>query len=325
MQVAKNIEGRQVLTAYAPIPPLGWLVFVELPTDEAYAPALCHHRTNRSGPPGRARPGMFSPACCSHARWWCRSRHCAPAPRGSAAATSTQRISIKTGDEIEALADQFNDMARRLQDSYTDLERKVESRTRELAQSVSELRALGEVSQAVNSTLDLENVLMTIVTNAVQLSNTDAGAIYVFEDTQEEFLLRTTYGMDQATIAALKKLRIRLDNPGSRPQSGSANRFKFRICGRSRPIPSSSDIILRAGYRALLVAPLLRPDNIVGMLVVRRKEPGSVSKGDRSTYSRPSPTSRCWRFRTRACSARSMKRAGSSRSRASTSRSSSPI
>src|SRR5258708_15089677 len=87
-----------------------------------------------------------------------------------------QRISVKTGDELERLADQFNEMAGRLQDSYTDLEKKVETRTRELAQSVNELRALGEVSQAVNSTLDLESVLKTIVANAVQLSGTDAGA-----------------------------------------------------------------------------------------------------------------------------------------------------
>src|SRR5262249_39579278 len=57
----------------------------------------------------------------------------------------------------------------------------VQTRTRELARSVEELRALGEVSQAVNSTLDLETVLTTIVANAVHLSNTDAGVIYVFD------------------------------------------------------------------------------------------------------------------------------------------------
>jgi signal transduction histidine kinase len=55
-----------------------------------------------------------------------------------------QRISVKSGDEFEALADQFNDMAGRLQESYAGLEHKVETRTRELAQSVSELRALGQ-------------------------------------------------------------------------------------------------------------------------------------------------------------------------------------
>ena len=55
-------------------------------------------------------------------------------------------------------------------------------RTDELGRSVGELRALGEVSQAVNSTLDLETVLSTIVAKAVQLSGTEAGAIYVFDD-----------------------------------------------------------------------------------------------------------------------------------------------
>ena len=79
-------------------------------------------------------------------------------------------------------------MAGRLRESHADLERKVEIRTHELAQSVGELRALGEVSQAVNSTLDLQEVLNTIVGKAVQLSDTDAGAIYEFEPSEEEIL-----------------------------------------------------------------------------------------------------------------------------------------
>ena len=108
----------------------------------------------------------------------------------------SQRIEVKTGDELEALADQFNDMAGRLQESYTGLENKVEQRTQELAQSVKELRALGEVTQAVNSTVDLETVLSTIVAKAAQLSNTEAGAIYVFDEVTEEFRLRATYGLD---------------------------------------------------------------------------------------------------------------------------------
>src|ERR1700747_2794891 len=84
----------------------------------------------------------------------------------------------------------------------------VQARTRDLGQSVEELRALGEVTQAVNSTLDLETVLTTIVAKAVQLSGTDAGAIYVFDDLQREFHLRATYGMDQELIDALTQRRI---------------------------------------------------------------------------------------------------------------------
>ena len=86
-------------------------------------------------------------------------------------------------------------------------------RTDELGRSVGELRALGEVSQAVNSTLDLETMLSTIVAKAVQLSGTEAGAIYVFDDVQREFRLRATYGMDQELIDALTHQRIGLDEP----------------------------------------------------------------------------------------------------------------
>ena len=74
---------------------------------------------------------------------------------------------------------------------------------RRTGRSVQELQALGEVSQAVNSTLDLETVLSTIVAKAVQLSGTEAGAIYVFDNSQREFHLRATYGMDQELIDAL--------------------------------------------------------------------------------------------------------------------------
>ena len=74
----------------------------------------------------------------------------------------------------------------------------VQSRTRELSQSVEELRALGEVSQAINSTLDVEAVLTTIVAKAVQLSGTEAGTIYTFDKSGQEFHLRATHGMDEA-------------------------------------------------------------------------------------------------------------------------------
>src|SRR5262249_23744601 len=81
-------------------------------------------------------------------------------------------------------------------------------RTEELGRCVGELRALGEVSQAVNSTLDIEAVLSTIVAKAVQLSGTEAGAIYVFDERQRALHLRATYGMDQELIDALTQQTI---------------------------------------------------------------------------------------------------------------------
>src|SRR6266545_3876639 len=184
------------------------------------------------------------------------------------------RISIKTGDELEALADQFNQTAGQLQTSYADLEKKVELRTRELAQSVEELRALGEVSQAVNSTLDLETVLNTIVAKATQLSGTEAGAIYVHADAKNEFALRATYGMSEAFVAELARQGVGFGE--STVAQAAMRRAPVQVADleEAKPTPLQ-EVILRAGYRALLVMPLLSRDNLMGALVVRRKAPGS--------------------------------------------------
>jgi two-component system, NtrC family, sensor kinase len=147
-------------------------------------------------------------------------------------------------------------------------------RTDELGRSVGELRALGEVSQAVNSTLDLETVLSTIVAKAVQLSGTEAGAIYVSDELQREFRLRATYGMDQELIEALTQQHIGFDDPNINPGflEGDAIQMPDLREGVSSVV---NEIVLRAGFRALLVTPLLRGKEIVGMLVVRRRTPGA--------------------------------------------------
>jgi GAF domain-containing protein len=150
-------------------------------------------------------------------------------------------------------------------------------RTDELGRSVGELRALGEVSQAVNSTLDLETVLSTIVAKAVQLSNTDAGAIYVFNDMQREFHLRATYAMDQALIDALSKQHIGVDE--TNVTLALAQREPTQIADLSKEAPNEiNEITLRAGYRARLTAPLFRGGEIVGLLVVRRRTPGAFPR-----------------------------------------------
>ena len=147
-------------------------------------------------------------------------------------------------------------------------------RTDELGRSVGELRALGEVSQAVNSTLDLETVLSTIVAKAVQLSNTEAGAIYVFDDRQREFHLRATYGMDQELIDALTQQHIGLHDTNIELALAQGEPVQIADL-KVQPSSAVNEIILRAGFRALLVAPLLRGEDVVGMLVVRRKTPGA--------------------------------------------------
>jgi signal transduction histidine kinase len=149
----------------------------------------------------------------------------------------------------------------------------VQARTRELSQLVEELRALGEVSQAVNSTLDLETVLTTIVGRAVQLSRTDTGAIYVFDEERKKFRLHTTYGMSKTMIAAISDRHIGLGDAHIGP--ATAQRKPIQVPDiRNEPTSPVNEIILREGYRSILIIPLLRPDHIVGALVVRRKATG---------------------------------------------------
>jgi signal transduction histidine kinase len=459
IQTATDIQGRQVLTAFAPVAPLGWTVFVELPVEEAYQPLFASMQ--------RSLLVLFAALCLAAlAGIFLARRMVVPiqALRTGAARLGggdlSQRISVNTGDELEALADQFNDMAGRLQESYTGLEKKVEVRTQaltealeqqtatsevlkvisssrgelqpvfetmlanavricqanfgvlfrfedgaahaiamfgvppafadfwesgpkrfgpgtafarvaetkqtvhvidvkeepayiegepvlvaavslggfrtlvnvpmlkeneligtiaiyrqevraftekqielvtnfaaqaviaientrllhelqartgELAQSVGELRALGEVSQAVNSTVDLETVLTTIVAKATQLSSTEAGAIYVFDDAAQEFRLRATHGLDDSAVAEIRDRHIRIGETAI--GEAALRRVPIQIADIQNDPSTTLDIIVRAGFRALLIVPLLSADQIVGALVVRRRQPGEFSKG----------------------------------------------
>ena len=116
-------------------------------------------------------------------------------------------------------------------------------------------------------------MLTTIVGRAVQLSRTDAGAIYVFDEARQEFRLRATYGMSEDMIVAITDRRIGTSDAHIGPAATERRPIQVPDIQNEPPSPVN-DINLQAGYRAVLIIPLLRPDNIVGALVVRRKSPG---------------------------------------------------
>ena len=146
----------------------------------------------------------------------------------------------------------------------------VQARTRELTQSVAELRALGEVTQAVSSTLDLQTVLDTIVAKAAQLSGTEAGVIYVFDEGSGQFQLRATYGMTPTMIAVMREHHADFSEA---VRLATQRREPDQIADL-QPSSRANELVIGQGYRARLVVPLLAPDQIVGALVVRRKAAG---------------------------------------------------
>jgi signal transduction histidine kinase/CheY-like chemotaxis protein len=151
----------------------------------------------------------------------------------------------------------------------------VQARTTELGRSVAELRALGEVTQAVNSTLDLATVLETIVAEATQISGTEAGAIYVYDEGEKEFRLSATFGMSTELIATVRDMHAEISSAvGQLAETREPDQAPDL---RALPPSPVNEFIMRAGYRARVLVPLVHPGKVVGALVVRRRAPGAFS------------------------------------------------
>jgi signal transduction histidine kinase len=155
----------------------------------------------------------------------------------------------------------------------------LQERTHDLARSVEELKALGEVSQAVSSTLDLQTVLTTIVNRAVQLSGANGGVIYEYDESTQMFRLRATHGVHEEIIAVLRGVHIRLGEGamGTAAVTRTPVQVPDMLDARSSVLAQLRPIMTQAGYRSLLAVPLLLEEQIFGGLIVYRSESGSFS------------------------------------------------
>ena len=186
-----------------------------------------------------------------------------------------QHLDVMRGS-IKRLFGELSKSKEKLEEHSRTLEQKVEVRTRELARSVEELKALGEVSQVVSSTLDLEAVLSSIVRNAVQLSKADAGTIYEFDGAEAVFVPRTNYGVSSEFIEALRESELRVGDKtvlGQAVLKGAPDQVPDLVNMPDYPLSHLSHM-QKAGFRAVLAVPLLREDRLIGGLVVRRKKAG---------------------------------------------------
>jgi signal transduction histidine kinase/ActR/RegA family two-component response regulator len=157
------------------------------------------------------------------------------------------------------------------------LVRELETRGAELVRRVAELEALNEVGDAVSSSLELDEVLATVVATAVQLSGTEGGSLFEYDEDSHLFALRTAYGTEPELVERLRRTRIGLDGT-----------LVGRAAAEARPVqvPDLDAVELDAhqgalhafGWRSVLVVPLLREAMVVGALVVRRRSTGGFDR-----------------------------------------------
>jgi signal transduction histidine kinase/HAMP domain-containing protein len=187
----------------------------------------------------------------------------------------SQRVEVANRDELGTLAANLNRMSEELGRLYQQLE----ARTGELARSVEELKALGDVGQAVSSTLDLPTVLTTVVARAVELSATEGGVIYEYDEQAREFHLRASHHMHEELNEALQAAPIQLGEGavGQAAALRSPVQIPDTLDERGYGVTRLRPVLARIGYRSLLAVPLLREDRIVGGLVVWRREAGNFS------------------------------------------------
>jgi class 3 adenylate cyclase/HAMP domain-containing protein len=269
-----DVDRHAVLTTSNAIPKLGWFVCFEQPTAQALAPI--RDQLVRTALLISLGLGVAILAGTVLAR-----RMLVPitalrtGARRLGAGDFSHRIDVHTRDELEELADQFNSMAGQLHETYSGLESKVEERTRDLAQSINELKVLEEVGRAVASSLDLNAVLPTVAAHALEITHADAVLIFGYDATKHQFNLTEAIGIDKST----ERARLAIDADGSVLGDAASNGEPVAIPDLAEAADHPlRDLAIAAGFQSVLVVPLVDQKGILGSLVVLRNSAGEFSE-----------------------------------------------
>ncbi|GIQ77338.1 adenylate/guanylate cyclase domain-containing protein [Bradyrhizobium sp. RD5-C2] len=270
----KDVDGNAVLTTATAAPDLGWHVFVEQPTAQALSPI-------RDQLVRIALLIALGLVVAIIAGTILARRMLVPitalrtGARRLGAGDFGHRIEVKTADELEELAGQFNSMASQLAETYSGLEGKVKERTRDLAQSINELKVLEEVGRAVASSLDLNAVLPTVAARALEITHADAVLIYGYDAAQRTFNLTQSIGIDAEAEGHHRAIDAANSPLAEAAAKGEPLAFPDLAASPDDPADHPlRDIVVGAGFHSVLVVPLVDQQGVLGSLVVLRKTAG---------------------------------------------------
>jgi signal transduction histidine kinase len=151
----------------------------------------------------------------------------------------------------------------------------LQTRTAELTRSVDQLTALGEVGRAVSSTLDLETVLTTIVSRAVQLTRLDGGVVFEYDEIAEEFIQRAA--AETGGILAQARRGVRYKKGEGALGRTAITLEPIQVSDITVPGAYASRVrenLIESGVRAILAVPMIHQGRLTGCLGVTRNSPG---------------------------------------------------
>ncbi len=278
-EAARDLRGEPVFAAFARIPTLAWTVFVEAPRAEAYAPLYA--TLQRMGLVLVVALLISIAASYLLARALVRPLRALQEGAAQIGAGELDRhIEVRTGDELEGLAEQFNKMSADLKESYAGLERKVEERTAALSEALDRQTATGEILRVIAGSMsDVQPVFEAIAQSgvrlfkgaAVALSRPEGGevrSVAIAEDDPERATRWRNvfpFPLERGYIhgAAMLDCRV-VDVPDVLATDGQFDAGKRNLAP--------------AGYRAITVVPMVRESIAIGAIAVARTVPGPLSE-----------------------------------------------
>lgn len=266
-----DFNGHAVLSAASTVPKLGWSVLFEQPTTQALMP-IRDQLVRIALLIGMGLLVAILAGTLLARRMIIPITALRDGAHKLGEGDFSHRIDVHTSDELEELAGQFNRMAGQLQETYTNLETKVDERTRDLAQSINELKVLEEVGRAVASSLDLNAVLPTIAARALEISHADAVLIYGYDAERRRFNLVEADGIDQSAEGDHVTIDEGENILSDAARSGEPIAMADLDHAAAQPL---RDVAVNAGFHAVLVVPLVDQQGTLGALVVLRRASGA--------------------------------------------------